>query len=251
MLLSNASQTNYNVYDVATPEAWKKNPEMVQDFYNMRRKSVLEAQPNAAHQILANLEKDFNVTIITQNVDDLHEKAGSTNVIHLHGELTKVRSTLDSKLVYGVVVDKVRLYYRSVQFSSEVAEKYAKMLQSGFTKQISYDQCDVYNYATNRASGTSSYTELITPSVIAPTRIWRLCVPTGFDSSQTIPFVSIQPINNANILINNQPYYQSDLQTDMQFFDILRQQTPAVSKDCTTMAGLISTQDFRNNYRLF
>lgn len=92
----------YNVYDVATPEAWKKNPEMVQDFYNMRRKSVLEATPNEAHLVLAELEKDFKVSIITQNVDDLHERAGSTSVLHLHGEILYARSSINPSLIYPI-----------------------------------------------------------------------------------------------------------------------------------------------------
>jgi NAD-dependent deacetylase len=83
----------HNVMDVATPEGWYKNPELVLDFYNQRRKQLHEVQPNLGHQILAELEKDFDVAIITQNVDNLHEKAGSSNVLHLHGELLKVRST--------------------------------------------------------------------------------------------------------------------------------------------------------------
>src|SRR5688500_4768741 len=76
----------YNVYEVASPAGWKKNPELVLNFYNMRRRDVADAQPNAAHIGLAELEKYFDVTIITQNIDDLHERAGSTKVIHLHGE---------------------------------------------------------------------------------------------------------------------------------------------------------------------
>ena len=83
----------HNVMDVATPEGWNRNPELVLDFYNQRRKQLHEVQPNLGHQILAELEKDFDLTIITQNVDNLHEKAGSSNVLHLHGELLKVRST--------------------------------------------------------------------------------------------------------------------------------------------------------------
>lgn len=82
----------HNVMDVATPEGWNKNPELVLDFYNQRRKQLHEVQPNLGHQILAELENDFDVSIITQNVDNLHEKAGSSNVLHLHGELLKVRS---------------------------------------------------------------------------------------------------------------------------------------------------------------
>jgi NAD-dependent deacetylase len=82
----------HNVMDVASPEGWRKNPALVLDFYNKRRRQLFEVQPNKAHLIAAELETDFDVTIITQNVDDLHERAGSTNVIHLHGELLKARS---------------------------------------------------------------------------------------------------------------------------------------------------------------
>lgn len=92
----------YNVYDVATPEAWQRNAPLVQEFYNVRRKSVLEAQPNAAHLALAELEKEFEVTIITQNIDNLHERAGSSRVIHLHGEITKSQSTGNPDLVYDI-----------------------------------------------------------------------------------------------------------------------------------------------------
>ena len=82
----------YNVEDVATPGAFLKNPQLVLDFYNMRRRDVAAAKPNAAHQGLAALEKEYSVTIVTQNIDDLHERAGSTNVVHLHGEIFKMHS---------------------------------------------------------------------------------------------------------------------------------------------------------------
>ncbi len=82
----------YNVEDVATPQAFAKDPQLVLDFYNMRRKDVAAAQPNAAHIGLAEMEKDFRVTIITQNIDDLHERAGSSHVLHLHGEIFKMHS---------------------------------------------------------------------------------------------------------------------------------------------------------------
>lgn len=95
----------YNIEDVATPRAWRKDPQLVLDFYNYRRKNVLDAQPNAAHYGLAELEKDFDVTIITQNIDDLHERAGSTNVLHLHGEIFKMRSERDHRLVYDIKGD--------------------------------------------------------------------------------------------------------------------------------------------------
>ncbi len=92
----------YNIEDVATPQAWRKNPELVQTFYNERRKNVLDAQPNAAHFALAALEKDFDVTIITQNIDDLHERAGSTNVVHLHGVITRSQSNKNPNLTYPI-----------------------------------------------------------------------------------------------------------------------------------------------------
>lgn len=89
----------YNIEDVATPRAWRKNPQLVLDFYNQRRKDVLAAKPNAAHQGLALLEKDFDVYIITQNIDDLHERGGATKVMHLHGEILKMRSERNSHLI--------------------------------------------------------------------------------------------------------------------------------------------------------
>ena len=85
----------YPVEQVATPEGYARNPALVIDFYNQRRKQLLDVQPNAGHIGLAELERDFNVTVVTQNVDNLHERAGSTHVIHLHGELTKVCSSRD------------------------------------------------------------------------------------------------------------------------------------------------------------
>lgn len=90
---ANGLWEGHDVMKVATPEGFRSNPELVLEFYNQRRKQLLEVEPNSAHFDLAELENDFEVTIITQNVDDLHERAGSSNVIHLHGELLKVRST--------------------------------------------------------------------------------------------------------------------------------------------------------------
>src|SRR6185369_5219488 len=95
----------YDVTEVATPRGWRANPQLVLDFYNMRRKNVRDAQPNAAHIGLAELEKDFDVHIITQNIDDLHERAGSTKVLHLHGEIFKMRSEEDERLVYPIEGD--------------------------------------------------------------------------------------------------------------------------------------------------
>ncbi len=92
----------YDIHEVATPEAWERNPELVQRFYNERRKAVLEASPNVAHIALAELESDWNVQIITQNIDNLHERAGSSNVLHLHGIITKSQSSIDPTLLYDI-----------------------------------------------------------------------------------------------------------------------------------------------------
>jgi len=95
----------YNIEDVATPRAWRRDPALVLDFYNMRRKGVREALPNAAHYALAKLQQHYDVQIITQNIDDLHERAGSTNVLHLHGEILKMRSEINSHKLYPVEGD--------------------------------------------------------------------------------------------------------------------------------------------------
>ena len=91
---------NFRVEEVASPMAWASDMELVLEFYNQRRKQLLEVEPNAGHLALARLEEKFDVHIVTQNVDDLHERAGSTQVLHLHGELKKVRSTIDPDLVF-------------------------------------------------------------------------------------------------------------------------------------------------------
>jgi len=97
---SNGLWEEHRVEDVATFDAWQRNQQLVIDFYNQRRKQLYEVKPNAGHLALVELEKKFDVKIITQNVDDLHEQAGSGHVLHLHGELKKVRSTVDENLVY-------------------------------------------------------------------------------------------------------------------------------------------------------
>lgn len=92
----------YNIEDVATPDAWQRNPTLVQQFYNERRKSVLEARPNEGHKALARLQQNYKVQIITQNIDDLHERAGSKNVLHLHGVITHAQSDVDPDLTYPI-----------------------------------------------------------------------------------------------------------------------------------------------------
>lgn len=96
----------YRIEDVATPEGWMRDPKLVTDFYNQRRKQLLEVEPNYGHIALVELEKYFNVHVVTQNVDNLHERAGSKNIVHLHGELTKVRSERFDHLIYELTPDK-------------------------------------------------------------------------------------------------------------------------------------------------
>lgn len=96
---SNGLWENHDIMEVASWQGWQKNPQLVLDFYNLRRRQLKEVQPNAAHIYLKELEQKYEVVIITQNVDDLHERAGSSKVIHLHGELLKVRSVLDEHLI--------------------------------------------------------------------------------------------------------------------------------------------------------
>lgn len=100
---------NHDVYDVATPEAFQRNPELVLRFYNERRSQLESAQPNAAHKALADLEKDYRITIVTQNVDDLHERAGSTHVVHLHGQLKQARSSKLEDAIYDIGYGKIEM----------------------------------------------------------------------------------------------------------------------------------------------
>ncbi len=99
---TNGLWNEYAVSDVATPYAWNKHPAVVLDFYNQRRTEVCSAKPNTAHEAIAKLEEKFDVVVVTQNVDDLHERAGSTQVIHVHGELSKARSSVDDSLIYDI-----------------------------------------------------------------------------------------------------------------------------------------------------
>lgn len=100
---------NYPVQEVASIEGWYKNKKLMLDFYNQRRKEVEKAQPNDAHKIIAQLEKDFKVTVVTQNIDNLHERAGSTNVIHLHGEITKARGERDDEKSIDIGYSDIKL----------------------------------------------------------------------------------------------------------------------------------------------
>lgn len=104
---ANGLWEGHDVTEVASPEGWSNNPQLVLDFYNLRRKAAAEAIPNNGHQVIAQLEEHFDVCVITQNIDDLHERAGSSNVIHLHGEIKKARSTIDETLIYDIGAEAI------------------------------------------------------------------------------------------------------------------------------------------------
>ncbi|MBL1321965.1 MAG: NAD-dependent deacylase [Methylophaga sp.] len=106
---SNGLWNNYSLEEVATPSAWNRNPKLVLDFYNHRRKEVERASPNSAHESLVELEERYDVTVVTQNVDDLHERAGSSKVIHLHGEITKARSCIDGSILYDIGYEDIKM----------------------------------------------------------------------------------------------------------------------------------------------
>jgi NAD-dependent deacetylase len=154
----------YDVYEVATPRAFLKNPQLVLDFYNMRRKDVAAASPNAAHVGLAELEKDFDVTIVTQNIDDLHERGGSTKVLHLHGEIFKMRSSKNETKIYecrgeihvgDVAEDGAQLRPHIVWFEEAVPmiEEAAKVMRTAEifavigTSLVVYPAAGLVNYA--------------------------------------------------------------------------------------------------------
>ena len=118
---------NYPVMEVASHEGYLRNPDLIHKFYNERRAQLVSAQPNAAHLGLVELEKDFDVRVITQNVDDLHERAGSTNVLHLHGELMKVRSTANTKHVYTLPCDQ--LTDKGLETSTETRDPYGNRVR--------------------------------------------------------------------------------------------------------------------------
>jgi NAD-dependent deacetylase len=176
----------YRIEDVATPMAWQKDPVLVLKFYNQRRKDVLQAQPNAAHRALAKLEDHFNVTIITQNIDDLHERAGSKNIIHLHGEILKSRSSADPDLLYEcrkdiLIGEKCELgsqlrphvvwFHEAVPMMEPASEEAAQaeiFLVIGTSLQV-YPAAGLINYAPY-----SSKKFLVDPNIPAFTHIHNL-----------------------------------------------------------------------------
>jgi NAD-dependent deacetylase len=106
---SNGLWHNHNIEDVASPEGWRRDPQLVLDFYNQRRRELARAQPNLAHLAIATLETAFDVCVVTQNIDDLHERGGSSKIIHVHGEITKARSSVDEDDIYPIGYTDIQL----------------------------------------------------------------------------------------------------------------------------------------------
>lgn len=178
----------YNVHDVATPRAWHRDKQLVLDFYNMRRKDVLAAQPNDAHNALAALEEHFDVHIVTQNIDDLHERAGSTKVMHLHGMITKMRSEKNEFKLYDIQgdIELGDVAEDGGQFRPHVVwfEEPVPMIEQAIP--VMYD-ADVFvlvgtSLAVYPAAGLVDYvkdevTKYVVDKVIPPVKRYRNIVP--------------------------------------------------------------------------
>ncbi len=188
----------YDVTEVATPRAWRKNAKLVLDFYNMRRRDVLKAEPNAGHLGLAELEKDFDVHIITQNIDDLHERAGSTRVMHLHGEIFKMRSEKDESLIYDIredihpghrATDGAQLRPQIVWFEEAVPmiEKAVPLVRSADIFVIVGTSLVVYP-----AAGLVDLVRPGVPMFIVDKKIPYMTSSGGFDTSSVGNLVAIE-----------------------------------------------------------
>ncbi len=176
---------NYDVYEIASPMGWAKNPQLVLDFYNARRQNVLDATPNKAHLLLAQLEKHFEVSIITQNIDDLHERAGSTHILHLHGEITKMRSVKNELVTYpyaqpiqlgDLAPDGHQLRPFIVWFGEQVP-----MIETAATIMTNADICVIIGTSLQvyPAAGLVEYLPLNTPTYIIDKTIPEI-VPANY-----------------------------------------------------------------------
>ncbi len=198
----------YRFTDLATPEAWHQNPQLVLDFYNERRKQLFEVEPNDGHKALVELEKHFDVSIITQNVDDLHERAGSKKVLHLHGELKKVRSTSDPSLVYELKHWELKLGDKCEKGSQlrphivwfgeavpnmmpaiQITKKADIFIVIGTSLQV-YPAAALLNYVS---AGHTKY--LIDPKAVAPAHLHNLSIRRNTAAKET-PLIVNELITN-------------------------------------------------------
>ena len=175
---SNGLWEGFDVNEVATPGGWKKNPALVLDFYNQRRKRALEVEPNEGHKILAELEELFDVTIVTQNVDNLHERAGSTHVLHLHGSLFQSRSTVDESLVYKIDGWELKLgdlCAKGSQLRPHIVW-FGEMVPMMDTAAMAASQADIFlvvgtSMAVYPAAGLINYVPVVAPKFIVDPKI--------------------------------------------------------------------------------
>lgn len=175
---SNGLWEGFDVNEVATPGGWKKNPALVLDFYNQRRKRALEVEPNDGHKILAELEELFDVTIVTQNVDNLHERAGSKHVLHLHGSLFQSRSTVDESLVYKIDGWELKLgdlCAKGSQLRPHIVW-FGEMVPMMDTAAMAASQADIFlvvgtSMAVYPAAGLINYVPVVAPKFIVDPKI--------------------------------------------------------------------------------
>lgn len=175
---SNGLWEGFDVNEVATPEGWKKNPGLVLDFYNQRRKRALEVEPNEGHRILAELQDGFDVTIVTQNVDNLHERAGSRRVIHLHGSLFQSRSTADESLVYEIEGWELKLgdlCEKGAQLRPHIVW-FGELVPMMDVATVAASQADIFmvvgtSMAVYPAAGLINYVPYVAPKYIVDPKI--------------------------------------------------------------------------------
>ncbi len=204
----------YNIEDVATPRAWKKNPELVLDFYNYRRREVKKSQPNQAHYGLAKLQRAYDVQIITQNIDDLHERAGSENVLHLHGEIFKMCSELDKDEIKQVTGDirlgdlterghQYRPYIVWFEESVPMIPKAIDIVSTADIFVVVGTSLQVYP-----AAGLLEYSPLTSRKFIIDTKIpyvqpslaiEKIELPAGLGVSKLIEALNIHSSNDSNL----------------------------------------------------
>ena len=174
--------------------------------------------------------------------------AVTVNAPLLHATNNAAAATMSDAQIQ--ITGTCRLYYKRVQFDPATSKLVANKLAQGMMRRIQYNTCDVYKVATNQTSAIASVEENIVPSVVAPVCVWRLAVPTGEDSSQTIPFQSTQPLTSANLLVNNINYYDQDLQEPEDFYEILRSKSVSHGKKEMHTSGLVSYNDWLSFYRV-
>lgn len=183
---------NFKVDEVATPEGWAKDRSKVLDFYNQRRRELPNVEPNAAHRLLVELENEYDVTIVTQNVDDLHERAGSSNIIHLHGELTKARTSfamnnpnvVASQHVYNIGYDDINLGDLDTEYESQLRPHIVWFSE--------------YPFGVNKANQAFRDADIV------------LIIGTSLQISYTIGFFGITKIETPIIYIDPEPSHDLD-----------------------------------------